>query len=305
MIVGFPGGKLLGGILAGLVGLLGMVALVIYLLTSMGMAVNDAKNIIPLTGTLPPMLGDPPSSAYPGSSANGWTPTAIQAESSVSAAGGCIAHAGDLLAFATRSYYYNNSTTIKGSDQASMTINVYVEPSYAAASAAQSQVDTARYRTCYAKQTTYQLNFAGMQVVQATTVSPLLIITISPVVAFASRSTYRAGATLRPYYDATAVMRYGRYRAIVDIGRCCQAIPLYTLQNTVDFVEQRMRLAPSAVGPSWPTVVALAAVMILGEAVAAWSFARYADEQRRLREPLVDDLSAPPRSARRPFRFRG
>ena len=230
MIVGSPNIRALS-ILGGLIGFICMMLLAAYLVSTEEAAGNGARNILPVTGILPPMLGVPPSAAYPGSSANGWTPTAVQSYVNVPNTGGCIRNGGILSAFATRSYYYNNSTTIKGSDQASMSINVYVEPSVAAAKAAQAQVDTERYRKCYAQDTADLLNQAGMQVVKPTTVAPILIDTGFSTPAFQSESIVALNGGLHPYYDATAVMRYGRYRAIVDIGRCCQPIPFATLQS--------------------------------------------------------------------------
>ena len=283
MIIGFPGGKLVGATAGAIIGFVGLMRLAVYLTASTNAAVNDARNIIPLTQALPPMLGDPPSSAYPGSTANGWTPTAIQTYRLVPAAGGCIEHAAVLSAFVTRTYYYNNSTTLKGNDQASMTIDVYVEPSDTAASLAQAQVPSQRYQACYAKHTTALLNMAGMQVTKATTVSPLLIDAIFPGVSFESTSRYRANNALLPYYDATAVVRYGRYRAIVDIGRCCQIIPLYTLQNTVDLVEQRLQLAPEHIGASLFVVLALAVLGAIGDLTMAGFLIGYSKDARRRR----------------------
>ena len=286
MIFSFPNGRMLSVFVSSIIGLVCFIAMFASILTSETAAGNDARNIFPLTSFLPPMLGDPPSSAYPDSSANGWTPTAVQSYVNVPSAGGCIQNGGILSAFATRSYYYNNSTTIKGGDQASMTINVYVEPSTAAAIAAQAQVRTLRYRTCYAQDTADLLNQAGMQVVKPTTVSPILIDTIFPTPAFQSESMVALDGGVHPYYDAAAVIRYERYRAIVDIGRCCQPIPLATLQNTVDYVQQRMQVAPESIGPNLTEILGLSLAIILAYLIAGLNLIAINNQQKRRRDSL-------------------
>ena len=293
MIVGFPNGRVLIVVASSVIGFVCFMAVLVSILSSETAAGNDARNIIPITSSLPPMLGDPPSSAYPSSSANGWTPTAVQSYVDVPTAGGCIQNGKILSAFATRSYYYNNSTTIKGGDQASMTINVYLEPAIAAAVAAQSQVQTRRYQDCYAKDTAALLNQAGMQVVSSTTVSPLSITTLFPTPAFQSRSMVTLSGGVHPYYDAAAVIRYGRYRAIVDIGRCCQPIPLATLQNTVDYVQQRMQVAPESIGPNFEVILGLGAVAILCYVTVGRNLIAYSHEQKRRRELLSADDRGP------------
>ena len=77
MIVGFPNSRVLGIVAGSLIGFVCMMLLAAYLVGTEAAAGNDARNIMPITSSLQPMLGDPPSSAYPGSSANGWTPTAV------------------------------------------------------------------------------------------------------------------------------------------------------------------------------------------------------------------------------------
>lgn len=305
MIVGWPNGRVLGIVVGGLIGFVCMMLLAAYLVGTETAAGNDARNILPITSTLPPMLGDPPSSAYPGSSANGWTPTAVQSYVNVPSAGGCIQNGKILSAFATRSYYYDNSTTIKGSDQASMTIDVYVEPSVAAAKAAQAQVHTQRYRKCYAQDTADLLNQLGMQVVKPTTVSPILIDTEFPTPAFQSESIVTLDRGLHPYYDATAVMRYGRYRAIVDIGRCCQPIPFATLQNAVDYVQLRMRAAPETNGPNWMVILILSVVVVLSYTVVGRGIFVYSQQQQLRRESLSAGSSGTYWSTERDRRRRG
>jgi hypothetical protein len=303
MIFGLPHPKLVGASVGALIGLLSLTIIVVNLVGASDAAINDARNIIPLTQTLPSIFGDAPSSAYPGSSANGWTPSSIQEYQMVPAAGGCIEHAAVLPAFVTRTYYYNNSTTIRGSDQASMTINVYVEPSASAAASAQSQVHTVRYQSCYAKETSALLNLAGMQVAAPPAVTPLLINTIIPGVAFESTTDYRQGSALRPYYDATAVVRYGQYRAVVDLGRCCQVIPLYTLLNTVDQVEERMRVAPENVGVNLPLVIGWAVIGVVGESAMTWCLIGYSADIKRRRLAADDgDPSSHWTTARSPTR---
>ncbi len=279
--------KLFGAVVAMIGGLAGIGLLVAYLIGSESAAANAAKNLVPVTSSLPIMTGDPPSRAYPGTGPNGWTPTGTQTYENVPPENNCTRNTHTLLGFATSSYYYNDSPTIKGSDQASMTINTIVEPSSAVAAALERQVTTNRYRTCYAKRTTYSLNTAGLQVVGATSVSPLLIDVIRPGVAFESESMYAGGRGLLPYYDATAIVRYGQYRAVVDIGRCCQAIPLYTLQNTVDLVEERMDTAPVVQGLSLLYLVALTALLVGCYVVAFLLLKGYSDSIKRGRIDLT------------------
>ncbi len=288
MIVGFPNRRVLSVFASSIIGFICFIAIVASILLSETAAENDARNIFPVTSSLPPMLGNPPSSTYPGSSANGWTPTAVQSYVDVPSAGGCIQNGKILSAFATRAYYYNNSTTIKGGDQASMTINVYVEPSMAAAAAAQAQVQTQRYRTCYARDTADLLNQAGMQVVNPTTVSPILIDTEFPTPAFQSESMVTLDGGLHPYYDATAVIRYGVYRAIVDIGRCCQPIPFATLQSTVDYVQLRMRAAPQDIGVNWIEIAILGLVGAVAYLITGVNLAASTKQQRH----RLDSLSS-------------
>ena len=287
LIIYAPRLKLFGAIVAMIGGLAGIGVLAAYLVGSESAAANAAKNLVPLTSSLPIIPGDPPTMAYPGTGPNGWTPTGTQTYQNIPPENNCTRNTRTLLGFTTSSYYYNDSTTIKGSDQASMTINTIVEPSSLVAALLERQVATKRYQACYAKRTTYLLNKAGLQVARSPSVTPLIIDVIRPGVAFESEALYGAARGLLPYYDATAIVRYRQYRAVVDIGRCCQAIPLYTLQNTVDLVEERMAVAPAVQALSLPYLVGLTAEVVGCYVIAFLLLKGYSDSMKQGRIDLL------------------
>jgi hypothetical protein len=208
------------------------------------------SSFLPPLSTLPSIPGIAPSTAYPGTAANGWMESADYSQGLIIPAKGCQAKTTYELFWVDHDYFYDNSVGQANTDYGNASIDAFVAGSLAEADTAQRATLTSQYQTCFAQQEVTLLENAGTAVTGSPTITPAQSPAGGAAAIFDYTIPYLANGAPQTYYMTAAFFQVGQYRAIVEEDGVT-APPLSFMQQMVAPVEASMTAAVPGARVIW------------------------------------------------------
>jgi len=207
---------------------------------------QQAAESISLTATdLSPFSVHSPVAAVTGAAATGWDVIYDAPIDVAHLTGGCLTPLSPEIAGWYRGYSYDLEPDDVDEGQGSLWVYVIDTPADAATE--QGEIATAAYGLCWGTQVTTDLNSvgSGVAVTGPASIAVESVETAVPSYMRLYATPYTFGGEAKTYYDSVVWLRYGRYRAILDLGTCCGQPPASDFQADAQLLAARMQAAPA------------------------------------------------------------